>query len=92
MKPSPRRGSRLTVRFWPTGGKDKPRVGYTTNVSDTGMFIATIRPLPPGTQLVAEVKLPNKTFQQIAVVVHASRVAGPLQQFQRSGMGVRFLS
>ena len=37
---------RLRVRFRPLGDPE-PKTGYTTNISQTGMFIATIRPLKP---------------------------------------------
>lgn len=72
-------------------GEDEYAVGYTKNVSAGGLFIGTIRPLPPGTEIVVAIKEGEKLRQRPAVVVHAARVSPLLASVQTSGMGVRFL-
>jgi len=89
-KPSRRLGRRLQVRFRPLGGREA-HVGYTTNVSRTGMFVATIRPLAPGTELDVEVSDKRQSLRLDAVVVHARKVPPSWQRLRPSGMGLRFL-
>jgi len=89
-KPSRRLGRRLQVRFRPLGGREA-HVGYTTNVSQTGMFVATIRPLAPGTELDVEVSDKRQSLRLDAVVVHARKVPPMWQRLRPSGMGLRFL-
>lgn len=81
---------RINVRFMKKG-EDEYAVGYTKNVSAGGLFIGTIRPLPPGTEIIVEIKEVEKVRQRPAVVVHAARVSALLASVQTSGMGVRFL-
>ncbi len=90
LKPSRRLGRRLQVRFRPIG-KSEAHVGYTTNISETGMFVATIRPLQPGTELDVEVSDKRRMLRLDAVVVHARKVPPMWQRLRPSGMGVRFL-
>jgi len=87
QKRTPRR---INVRFMKKG-EDEHAVGYTKNVSAGGLFIGTIRPLPPGTEIVVDIKEGEKLRQRPAVVVHAARVSPLLASVQTSGMGVRFL-
>ncbi len=87
QKRTPRR---INVRFMKKG-EDEYAVGYTKNVSAGGLFIGTIRPLPPGTEIVVAIKEGEKLRQRPAVVVHAARVSPLLASVQTSGMGVRFL-
>ena len=81
---------RINVRFREKG-EDEYAVGYTKNVSVGGLFIGTIRPLPPGTEIVVEIKEANEVRQRLATVVHAARVSPLLASVRTSGMGVRFL-
>lgn len=80
---------RVQVRYWPKG-EEHARKGYTTNLSTTGVFIATNGPLPPGSRLRIEF-LGDSHFVVEAVVTHAARVATALQSIRSSGMGIRFL-
>ena len=89
-KPSRRLGRRFQVRFRPIGGTES-HVGYTANISQTGMFVATIRPLKPGTELDLEVSDKKHMLRLDAVVVHARKVPPAWQRLRPSGMGVRFL-
>ncbi len=91
-----RRGDRRALRrfrvsFWPRGSGDR-HVGYTVNISTTGMFVATTRPLPPGTRLRVQVGPDNRDFILEAEVARALRVQQQFQNVRPSGMGLRFLS
>ncbi len=91
-KPGRRFPRRLSVRFRAVD-EDDYKIGYTTNISQTGMFVATIRPLPPRTRLALEIG--NKGQEPVcldAVVVHARKVAPVWQKIRPSGMGVKFLT
>jgi len=80
---------RIQVRFW-TGGIKKPSLGYTMNVSSSGMYITTNRVLPPRTRLRVELRSGNDPGLMVeAVVARAERAAH--QQFLNT-MGVRFLT
>src|SRR5689334_1416651 len=88
---SPRRPRRVQVQFWKRG---EPHVypGYTTNISLTGMFIATRSPFPPGARVRVEVLEGDRGFVVEGVVAHARKVRGELMRMTQPGMGVRFLS
>lgn len=87
---SPRRPRRVQVQFWK---RDEPHAypGYTTNISMTGMFIATRSPYPPGTRLRIEVLEGERGFVIEGVVAHARKIRGELMRLSQPGMGVRFL-
>ncbi len=55
------------------------------------MFVATIRPLKPGTEIDVEVSDRRRMLRLDAVVVHARKVPPVWQSLRPSGMGVRFL-
>lgn len=80
----------MNVRF-KGRGEEESAVGYTKNVSADGMFIGTMRPLPPGTEIVVTMQEGGKTRRQLAVVCHAARVSPLLSSLRTSGMGVRYL-
>jgi hypothetical protein len=88
---SPRRPRRVQVQFWK---RDEPHAypGYTTNISMTGMFVATRSPYPPGTRLRIEVIEGERGFVIEGVVAHARKVRGELMRLSQPGMGVRFLT
>ena len=90
LKHSRRLSRRFQVRFRPIGSR-QTHTGYTTNISETGMFVATIRPAQPGTELDVEVSDKRRMLHLDAVVVHARKVPPIWQQLRPSGMGVRFL-
>ncbi|HYN20164.1 MAG TPA: PilZ domain-containing protein [Thermoanaerobaculia bacterium] len=79
------------MQFWKRG-ETKANQGYTTNISLTGMFLATHNPLPPGTRLRVEVLEADRGFIVEGIVVHARRVRGELMRLSQPGMGVHFLS
>lgn len=86
-----RRARRLQVHFWKQG-ESHSFPGYTTNLSTTGMFIATNSPLPSGTRLRIEVLDLTRSFMLEGVVAHARKIRGELARVSQSGMGIRFLT
>jgi len=86
-----RRPRRVQVQFWKRG---EPHVypGYTTNISTTGMFLATNSPQPPGTRLRIEVLEGDRGFMLEGVVAHARKIRGDMMRMSQPGMGVRFLA
>jgi PilZ domain len=86
-----RRARRVQVHFW-RQGEPTAYVGYTTNISMTGMFLATNSPMPSGTRIRVEVIDRDRGFMVEGVVAHARKVRSELAAITRSWMGVRFLS
>jgi Tfp pilus assembly protein PilZ len=86
----PRQLRRLAVRFW-RQGEERPRQGFTKNVSLTGAFVSTPDPAGRGERLRLEISDTERTAQVYAVVVHAHRVPPELRRFADSAMGLRFL-
>lgn len=86
-----RRARRVQVHFWKQG-ESTAYVGYTTNISMTGMFVATNSPMPPASRIRVEVIDRDRGFMVEGVVAHARRIRGELARVSQSGMGVRFLS
>ena len=86
-----RRARRVQVHFWKQG-EPTAYVGYTTNISMTGMFVATNSPVPSGTRIRVEVIDRNRGFMIEGVVAHARKVRSELAAITQSGLGVRFLS
>lgn len=86
-----RRARRVQVNFLKQG-EPTSYVGYTTNISTTGMFVATNSPMPSGTRVRVEVVDRDRGFVVEGVVAHARKVRAELASITQSGMGVRFLS
>lgn len=84
-----RSAQRLQVRFWDSADPE-PRSGYTINVSPTGLFVGTNRPLPPGRKVRLSIAVDEREVTLDGLVVHAARVSPLLQRLRPSGMGVRF--
>jgi len=84
-----RNARRVQVKFWDTED-EVPRSGYTINVSPTGLFVGTNRPLPPGRKVRLMISLDEREVTLDGTVVHAARVSPLLQRLRPSGMGVRF--
>lgn len=66
--------------------------GYTTNISTTGMFLATNSPQPPGTRLRVEIVEGDRGFVVEGVVAHARKTRNDLMRLTQPGMGIRFLA
>ncbi len=84
-----RKARRVQVKFWDVADQDA-RTGYTINVSPTGLFVGTNRPLPPGRKVRLSISIDDDELSLDGIVVHAARVSPLLQRLRPSGMGVRF--
>jgi Tfp pilus assembly protein PilZ len=80
---------RVEVQFWQVG--QRAQRGYSTNISATGMHIATPNPLPPYSRLRIEVMHEQRGFLIEAEVAHRRAAHPELVKVLPPGMGVRFL-
>ena len=79
---------RLTVRF----GIETPEImGYTKNLSETGLYIETARAMSPGTALQLQINTPEHVFEMWSLVVWAKRYPPRFAHLLRGGMGCRFI-
>lgn len=81
---------RLQVRFW-RSGEENPHSGYTTNISMTGMFVATNTPVKPKERVQVEIIDDEGSRFLHGEVVHAARVSPLLAKLRQAGMGIRLL-
>ena len=81
---------RVQVRFRTLDERRVERLGFTTNVSSTGMFVATSRPLPRGTEVELEVMVGSERCVVRAFVARSVKHLAALQSFKPSGMALRF--
>lgn len=86
-----RRPRRVQVNFW-RHGDPTAYIGYTTNISLTGMFVATNSPVASGARIRIEVVDRDRGFMVEGVVAHARKSPPELARLNQSGMGIRFLS
>src|SRR3954463_10451429 len=86
-----RRPRRVQVSFW-RRGEPTAYIGYTTNISMTGMFVATNSPVAGGTRIRVEIVDRDRGFMVEGVVAHARKIRGDMARVSLSGMGVRFLT
>ncbi|HEY4596077.1 MAG TPA: PilZ domain-containing protein, partial [Thermoanaerobaculia bacterium] len=86
-----RRPRRVQVHFWKQGDPTA-YIGYTTNISLTGMFVATNSPVSSGSRIRVEVVDRDRGFMVEGVVAHARKSPLELARLNQSGMGIRFLS
>jgi hypothetical protein len=86
-----RRPRRVQVHFW-RQGDPTAYIGYTTNISLTGMFVATNSPVSSGSRIRIEVVDRDRGFMVEGVVAHARKSPPELARLNQSGMGIRFLS
>ena len=78
---------RLAVRF---GVRGPERLGYTQNISESGLYIETNHVIDPGTDLQLEIETPGHTFEMWATVIWARRYPPSFQQVMRGGLGCQF--
>ncbi len=83
-----RRPYRIRVYFWDRD-TNKRSLGYTTNISTSGMYITTSRLLPRGTRI--RVALRSADDRNVAIEAVVARAIRSKLQIQPNGMGVRFL-
>lgn len=73
-------------------GPDEPRfIGYSGNLSRSGIMVRAVRVFPPGTVLHLQIKLADGTFRARGEVVWSRE--GPVQFLStgRIGMGITFV-
>ncbi len=91
--PRPRQASkrarkRVEVRF----GPDEPSfIGYSGNVSRTGIMVRTVRVFAPGTILHLELRFPAGAFRMRGVVAWAREGGVQWLSTGRVGMGITFI-
>lgn len=81
----------MQAQFWKRG-ETHIYPGYTTNISTTGMFLATNSPQAPGTRLRIEILEGDRGFIVEGVVAHARKTRSDLMRLTQPGMGIRFLT
>ena len=79
---------RIRVMF---GEAEPDKVGYTRNISATGLNVETNQAMAPGTGLQLTVDTGEEMFELWATVVWARRFPPRYAQVMRGGMGCRFL-
>lgn len=85
-----RRTKRIEVRF----GADRPsQLGFTIDMSETGLFIKTTTIFPPYTTLLLELTLPDKRVVSLrGHVSWVKRVPAQLApHVKKAGMGIELL-
>src|SRR5436305_13828476 len=83
-----RRPRRVQVHFWKQGDPTS-YIGYTTNISLTGMFVATNSPVSSGSRVRIVVVDRDRGFMVERVVAHARKSPPELARLNQSGMGIR---
>ncbi len=84
--------ARLPVRFWRKADPSERFLGFTANISHSGMFITTSHPIGRNGRIEADIEGDRGSFQIDAVVARAEAVPFALRQVRTGGMGVRFLN
>lgn len=84
-----RRRARLKLRFW---NDQLDLVGYTSDVSSTGLFIETRKRVDAETRVHLEVYFKGRSFFAEGVVVRVLRLQMGAETVIKSGLGVRLLS
>jgi hypothetical protein len=80
--------SRLMARF----GETVPdRVGFTGNISESGLYLRTNSVFRPGSTIQLAVQFPDRTFTFWGTVVWAKKVPPQLAHILDCGMGIRFI-
>jgi len=92
-EPARRRRGCYPVRFAPRSGAEaeerrRARAASTENLSETGLFISTNAPLPPGSRLDIDVRLPGLAERLSGVVVWSRCEPGSALD---NGMGVQLV-
>lgn len=88
-RPAKRHRRRLSARFRPAGST-RELTGFTTNISATGMFLATRHTLATGTRVRVEL-LGEHGFVVEAEVVWVQVQPLAMRGVRPSGMGLRFV-
>jgi len=86
---APRRRRRLKMRYW---NQDLDGLGYTVDMSQTGLLIETHKKVPVGTRLHLEIFLPEGSFFCECVISRILQSTSAVAPVLKSGMGVRFVN
>jgi Tfp pilus assembly protein PilZ len=81
---------RVPVSFWAFGQDSVPHTGYTTDVSATGVFIATNSPLAPETVILIRIEDHERQLVVSGVIARVVKALAALQSGRHSGMGIHF--
>jgi len=74
---------RLDIQFSSAGSNFR---GTSSNLSESGLFLRTMKPLPPDTQVDVSIQLPDNTVSRLKGMVRWSLKSS--QRTGRSGMGI----
>jgi hypothetical protein len=85
---TPRKRVRYKIRFW---NDEIDSSGFTTDVSEAGLFVETRKPAPPGTRLHVEVETADGPVMAECEVCRVVRVSATVASVAHSGMGVRII-
>lgn len=85
-----RRSKRIEVRF---GVERASYLGFTVDVSATGLFLKTTTVFPPHTELILEITLPDQRILSLrGEVMWAKRVPPQLaRHVKKAGMGIELI-
>jgi len=86
---SPRFRRRVEVRYIAEGIAE--RIGYSGNISLSGMMLRTPKALPPGTILALQIHFPSRILELEGRVMWAREGPLTLLSTGRIGMGIRFI-
>lgn len=86
---SPRYRRRVEVRY--SDGGNTERIGYSGNISLSGMMLRTPVVLPPGTYLTLDIHFPTAVLRLEGRVMWAREGPLTLLSTGRIGMGIRFV-
>lgn len=87
-----RSSRRVEVRFWRRSSPQQQHVGFTIDVSKSGIFLGTSQQLEPGERIRLEFVDPERGFLVEGQVARVHRVSLALRHLEQPGVGVRFLS
>lgn len=85
-----RRARRVQVRITDSNGGSS-HLGFTTNISHTGMFVSLNHILQPGSRVRIEIVDRDASVIVEAVVARALQVPALFRGLEHQGMGLRFL-
>ena len=83
-----RASRRLMVRF---GTRGPEKTGFTKNISETGLYLATNAVYQPGSTIEVTLHFPEKTWTFWAKVAWAKKVPANLSHVLECGMGIHFV-
>lgn len=87
----PRIRKRLRVLYGP---QIPSKVGFTSDVSETGLCVQTFAVYKPGSNLLVELQLPSGSVVRIEGRVHWARKVPPnlLRKVKYAGMGIKIIN